>query len=183
MGSNAGRGLTRSRPRAICLRCREFEFESCSGKMSENQSLGKNFCRKVGKNPSKAGQSQSQFCIFASIFNPGLSFFEALTSSHLLILMAKVKLNVLYEAVHLSKLRPYKDPKIESQIFSKIKQIKKSWLWHLQIFMVFFNLSLYIAWLSSLFSHLFLQCVDSTPFWQHKYFWNWMAPLSFAQYM
>ena len=45
-----------------------------------------------------------------------LAFFEALTSSYVLILVAKVNLNVLYKAVYLSRsIRPNKDPKIESQ--------------------------------------------------------------------
>ena len=51
-----------------------------------------------------------------------LAFFEPLTSSYVLILIAKVKLNVLYKAVYLSKsIRPNKDPKIESQKSSKCR--------------------------------------------------------------
>ena len=42
--------------------------------------------------------------------------FDFLASSYVLILIAKVKLNVLYKAVYLSRsIRPNKDPKIESQ--------------------------------------------------------------------
>ena len=51
-----------------------------------------------------------------------LAFFEGLTSSDVLIFIAKVNLNVLYKALYLSRsIRPNKYPKIEFEIESKVR--------------------------------------------------------------
>ena len=52
-----------------------------------------------------------------SISNQTLTIFGPLTSSDVLILIAKVKLNVLYKAVYLSRsIRPNKHPRIKCKI-------------------------------------------------------------------
>ena len=51
-----------------------------------------------------------------------MAFFKGLTSSDVLIFIAKVKLNALYKAIYLCRsIRPNKYPKIEFQIESNVR--------------------------------------------------------------